>query len=541
MPSAYSPYNNRKRLGMFLKALPFLLIAIGGLVAVTQLKVVREFFSRASGEEANLTVDTQAVLGPMPRPWRNLAQGGEQFNWRMGPILSQVRSLKPEYIRIDHIYDFYDIVGGTPGNLTFDFSKLDGLLDDIKAAGAKPYIALSYMPPVIANGDILAKPARWEDWQLVVQKTIEHVSGERRTPDVYYEVWNEPDLFGNWKYSGDKNYLTLYMYAARGANAARGVLPFKFGGPAITALYKNWFDALAKFAIANNLRFDFFSWHRYDRKTGQFEKDISDVHEWLKDYPQYQNMEMVISEWGHNSNNDRGYDTSFGAAHTVATAIQMVGNIDKGFVFEIEDGKDPEGNAQWGRWGLLTNQAFGAQPKSRYYGLRLLDRIGETRLDLLGKGTWVKALAARSLATDNVTVVLANYDPAFDNVETVPITFFNVFPGAYTIKHTFLGGTADEEQVATTEASLKTTLTMPANSVALLELIRTPLVPESTNAAEAATRSAFPAVQIESTTPISTSTPIVTPFSTPIPLPTQQATSSASPTGPSGFGRLIER
>jgi hypothetical protein len=219
----------------------------------------------------------------------------------------------------------------------------------------------------------------------------------------------------------------------------------------------------------------------------------------------------------------------------------MVGNIDKGFVFEIEDGKDPEGNAQWGRWGLLTNQAFGAQPKSRYYGLRLLDRIGETRLDLLGKGTWVKALAARSLATDNVTVVLANYDPAFDNVETVPITFFNVFPGAYTIKHTFLGGTADEEQVATTEASLKTTLTMPANSVALLELIRTPLVPESTNAAEAATRSAFPAVQIESTTPISTSTPIVTPFSTPIPLPTQQATSSASPTGPSGFGRLIER
>src|SRR6185369_10750978 len=283
--SAYPSYT-KKRLVLFLKILPILLLVGGAIFGIAQLKVVREFFGQASGEPANLQVDTTAVLGPMPRPWRNLAQGGEQFDWRMGSLVPSVRALHPEYVRIDHIYDFYDIVKGTPGNLTFDFSKLDGLIDDIVATGAKPYIALSYMPPAISNGDILGKPQRWEDWQLTIQKTIEHVSGQKGIANVYYEVWNEPDLFGKWNYYGDKNYLTLYDYAARGAANARGVKPFKIGGPAITALYQNWFDAVAKFAVNNHVRLDFFSWHRYSTDLDLYKKDMFSVKEWVAKYPQ---------------------------------------------------------------------------------------------------------------------------------------------------------------------------------------------------------------------------------------------------------------
>lgn len=525
---------------VLLQLSPLLIILVVTFVAVFNLQVVREFFGRASGQPANLVIDVQSDLGPMPRPWRNLAQGGEAFDWSMSPIVGKVRALNPDYIRIDHIYDFYHIVNRDgSGNLTFDFSKLDPILDSIKASGATPFISLSYMPPAIASSDIVSQPNSWAEWQLTVQKTIEHISGAKGFSNVYYEVWNEPDLFGGWKRSGDRNYLTMYASAARGAANARNVRPFKIGGPATTALYKAWFNDLLNMTSKNNIRIDFFSWHRYDRKIEQFEKDIAEVNEWLQAYPQYQNMEMVISEWGHNSNNDSGYDTSFSAAHTVATAIQMVGHIEKGFVFEIEDGKDPAGKAQWGRWGLMTNQAFGAQPKSRYHGLRLLDRIGETRLDLLGKGTWVKALAARTLSTDDVTVVIANYDPAFDNVETVPLTFFNLIPGNYTVKQTFLGGRSNTEEVATTEASLKTSITMPANSVALLELIRSTVTPPTSTSAETATQSAFPSVASTSATP--TSTPIALP-TTPVvtPLIFQQSTTSATPTVPSGFGRLLE-
>jgi xylan 1,4-beta-xylosidase len=445
-------------------------LVIATLVGVSQIQVVREFFSRASGEPANLVIDTQAVLGPLPRPWRQLAQGGEDSKWRMQPLTAQVKALNPTYIRIDHIYDFYEIVQGTPGNLTFDFSKLDPILDDIKASGATPYIALTYMPPAIAEGDIVSKPKRWEDWQLTVQKTIEHVSGTRKTPNVYYEVWNEPDLFGGWKYYGDKNYLTLYEYAARGANNAKGVQPFKLGGPAITALYKNWFDALAKFVIEKNLRFDFFSWHRYSNDLEQYRKDMTEARTWLSNYPQLEpHVELHITEWGHDSNNHAGYDTNYGAAHTVAGAIEMVNVVEKAFAFEIQDGKSPEGKEFWGRWGMFTHPDAGAKAKPRYHALRMLDKLADQRLSLLGKGTWVKALSARD-AEGNTEVVLANFDQFGSHSETVPITFENIQPGSYTVSKEFLGGRVQNEQVATTAAVLQTTVFMPANSVAFVEL-----------------------------------------------------------------------
>lgn len=463
--------HNRKKL--IAQIVPILLIVFIILAGISQIRVVREFFGQASGEPANLVIDTQAVLGNIDRPWRNLAQGGEGFDWRLKPLVGQVKALKPEYIRLDHIYDFYDIVKGTPGNITFDFSKFDEVIKDIQATGAKPYIALSYMPPAISSGDIVSKPKRWEDWQLVVQKTIEHVSGQMKISDVYYEVWNEPDLFGGWKYYGnDKNYITLYNYAVKGANNVRGTMPFKIGGPAITALYKNWFDAMAKNSIENNVRMDFFSWHRYNVDLTQYRKDMSDARAWLAAYPQLEpTVELHITEWGHDSNNQAGYDTNFSAAHTVAGAIEMMGVVERAFVFEIQDGKDPKGQSHWGRWGMFTHQDFGASPKPRYNALRMLDRISNQRLQLLGKGTWVKALAAKS-ETGSTQIVIANFDKNNAHSENVPVTFENIEPGQYTVTKEFLGGRKQVDSVATTAATLKIQVAMPVNSVSFVELTK---------------------------------------------------------------------
>lgn len=476
MKNRTSPFSSLKRKQqrqrLFAGGVIFLILTVLTTVVVTQINTIREYFSRASGEKAAIVINTTAVLGPMPRPWRNLAQGGEAHDWRMQPLVPQVKALEPEYIRLDHIYDFYDVVGGTPGNLTFNFSKLDGVLDDIKATGAKPYISLSYMPPVISSGDIVSPPQRWEDWQLTVQRTVEHISGTRKTSDVYYEVWNEPDLFGNWKYYGDRNYMTLYNYAVRGAVNARGVLPFKIGGPATTALYENWFIAMADNATQNNVRLDFFSWHRYSNDLNQYRQDMTDIRTWVRRYPQLEaTMEFQISEWGHDSNNHAGYDTTLSAAHTVAGAIEMVGVVERAFAFEIQDGKDPAGQERWGRWGMFTHGDFGAKPKPRYQALRMLERIGDQRLQLLGKGTWVKALAGKD-EQDNIEVVLANFDPQGRNSETVPVTFENIEPGEYSMTQEFLGGRKQTIQIATTSAVLQTFVPMVANSVALIELTK---------------------------------------------------------------------
>lgn len=437
-----------------------------------QIQVVREFFGQASGKPANIVVDTTAVIGPMPRPWRNLAQGGEDHSWRIGNLTNSVATLKPEYIRLDHVYDFYDIVQGSPGNITFNWTKFDLIIDDILATGAKPYIALSYMPPAISSGDILAYPVNWADWQLVVQRTIEHLSGTRKISDVYYEVWNEPDLFGSFKYYGDKNYLTLYSYASVGAKNARGVLPFKLGGPAITALYKNWFTAWAKGCVSNNWRCDFFSWHRYSTDLDQFAEDMDLAREWVQEFPQLEpTLEFQITEWGHDSNNNSGYDTQYGAAHTVAGAISMSNQVERAFAFEIQDGKDPAGNQYWGRWGMFTHNDFGANSKPRYRALRLLDSIPDQKLQITGLGSWVKALAAKN-GKGETEIIMANFDPKGRNSEMVPVTFLNVEPGNYTFSQEFLSGSVQNQQIATTAAVIRTEVFMPANEVAKLKLIR---------------------------------------------------------------------
>ena len=470
MKKHYYPSSKRKVINGFL----FIFLGVAAIVGASQVSSIREFFTKASGEQADIFIDTQAVLGPLNRSWRNLAQGGEDHNWSIQPITDKVSALNPEYIRIDHIYDFYNIVQGSPGNLSFDFSKLDIILSDILATGAKPYISLSYMPPVISKGDIVDEPHDWHDWQLTVQKTIEHVSGTRGISNVYYEVWNEPDLFGGWKYWGPKNYLTMYSHAAIGARNAQqnpGLQNFYLGGPATTALYKNWFDALAKHAINNNLKFDFFSWHRYDHSLNVFQTDLESVRSWLARYPQLvPTLELHVTEWGPDSENHPAYDNSYGAAHAVAGAITLNQFVDRAFVFEIEDGKDPSGQANWGRWGLLTHQSFGSTPKPRYHGLRLLDRIGSQRLQISGQGTWVKAVAARN-DLGNTQVVIANADLYAKNSELVPVTFNNIQPGNYQFNLEFLDGRTQNILLATSSATLRTEVPMTPNSVAIGELV----------------------------------------------------------------------
>lgn len=447
--------------------------AIIGLIgAVLLVRVSQEIYSRATYQPATLQVDVSRVLGPLPRPWANLAQGGEDHNWRLQPLISQIKPLRPEYIRLDHVFDFYDIVSGTPGNLSFDFTKFDLLLQDIRAVGATPYIALSYMPTTLSrDGTVTGEPLRYEDWQEMVRQMVRHVSGTRGFNNVYYEVWNEPDLFGNWHYGGSKNYLNLYAAAARGAASANVKTTYKIGGPATTALYKNWIQSLAAFAQTNQLRLDFISWHRYTTNLDQYRKDATDVRQWLAGYPNVsQNVEFHITEWGHESDLDPGYDTTFGAAHTAAAALDMVGTIERAFVFEIQDGRGPEGKAYWGRWGLFTHGSVGAQPKPRLRALQLLNRLGTERVQLLGKGTFVKAVATRG-ANNTVQIALANFDPKGRNAETVPVTLMGLAPGNYSLKMTFLNRPSSESSLNLTQASqVQFQVPMGPQEVAIVEI-----------------------------------------------------------------------
>lgn len=466
----------RIRLTFQMVSLAILTFSLIIVLVLWKREEIYRLFSEASGTPANLVVQTQTPIGELPKPWLHLAQGGEDLSTDMiAPVISQTRAITPQTIRIDHLYDGYDVVGrNEQGQLTFNWTRLDQIVGSIIQTGAAPMLSLSYMPPAIASGDIISPPRDWNEWTLVVQRTIEHYSGERAIPNVSYEVWNEPDLFGGWKarISGDRAYFELYKWAAVGASRASVRQPYKLGGPATTAPYQTWVSGLLQFAQTNNLRLDFISWHRYTKDMKLFEDDLALVDRQLLKFPQLAaRMERYVTEWGPDSENHPSNDSMVGAAHLVSVARTTLGQIDRLYTFEIVDGKSPDDQPLWGRWGLLSHPSFGATPKPRYLAMQLLNRLTGIRLNVTGEGSWVRAIATRK-SDGGLQILVVNYDQFGGHSEQAPLAIEGLRPGGnYRFTRQLLGGGTTSETVSADESgAIRTTLSFPANSVILIEL-----------------------------------------------------------------------
>jgi hypothetical protein len=429
-----------------------LIILISVPVSIFLLGQKTSFFNRASGTTANISIDASNFLGGKSESWRYLAQGGEEKGRQLPPVIDKVKVLRPKYIRIDHVFDYY-----TP-------DELDQIIRDITQTGARPFISLSYMPNNLArNGDVTSMPNNWSEWENLVTKTVERISGRNglNIDEVYYEVWNEPDLFGKFKYYGDKNYLELYKHTALAIKRANNVNNLKVGGPATTAFYSNWTDALITYTVENNLTLDFISWHRYSKDMSVFEDDYNST----QNYP---NLEKIITESGPNSENDKVYDTNQGAIHLISLIATLEGKVDKVFTFEIKDGVGSE--KYWGRWGILTNEKWGTpEIKPRYRAFEFLNNlIGSSNIKVEGNGSWVKALAKRS--DQKVQILIVNYDQYGTHSENVPLKILNLPSNSFNLKRIDFGGGVNTEQIEVQNNMWETTLMFNPNTASILEL-----------------------------------------------------------------------
>jgi len=460
----------KRRLLLFIIFLPILFVTVF---------LGYQFYSRATSIKANIIIDTTQIAGPIPNRWKALAQGGEEMGVRMlQNVVPQVAELYPRYIRLDHIYDFYDVVSrSSDGQLSFNWTKLDETVCDIYHTGAKPFFSLGYMPPTISeDGNLIGKPKDWKEWSLLVQKTIEHYSGINTRlcgqiygqwlTDIYYEVWNEPDIesFGKWSiYGGSKDYKTFYRVSVEGANQAKDVYRFLIGGPATTAPYKNWFQRFLNFTTENNLRVDFLSWHHYSKNANDYVDDIHKLNDWLSppQYARYRSLPKIISEWGFDSDPNLITDTNIGAAHTIASIRNFIEeSFELAFLFEIKDGQTP-------RWGILKHEG---EKTPRYNALQMLNALDGNRIKLSGEGTFVSGLASTN--SEHTNVLLVNYDLNNRNTESVPVTFTRLFDGKYTLSVTYLEENIINYDLKTVGGQIIKKILMPPNSVVSLKLKR---------------------------------------------------------------------
>lgn len=452
----------------------FLSYLLFGFISDNQIP----FLSRAYYQKANLVIDAKDFAGPLQHNWRALAQGGEESGVRMLENVSlSASSLRPRYVRLDHIYDFYKVVSrDNNGHLNFNWTELDATVCDIYRMNAKPFFSLGYMPPEISvDGSLISMPKDWSEWSLLVQKTVERYSGlETRLcggvyndwlKDIYYEVWNEPDLegFGKWSIYGGKDYRALYYYSAKGALAAQNVNRYLIGGPVTTRPYRNWFVGFLNYVSQQNLPLDFISWHHYSTSTNDYTNELKNVHSWLSDptFKKYQKLPLIISEWGYDSNRNPIADTNVGAAHTVATIRDLVDQkVEMAFAFEIKDGLSPS-------WGIFT---YEGKPKPRFYALKLLNVLGRHRLHVQGEGSLVRAIASLGTA-GRISLVIVNYDPENRHLESVPLTISNLNNGSYRLIQTDLSEQKMIEELSVNTGEIKKDLLMNPNTVISLEII----------------------------------------------------------------------
>lgn len=442
--------------------------------AVTEQQTSKKI--KADNHRLEIIIDYDSITGPVPLNWRALAQGGEEKGVRMlGNVTSKIAALAPRYVRIDHIYDYYDVAtSNRQGGYDLNWDKLDDTVCDIYRAGAKPFFVLGYMPEALSGKtDLISAPKTWDMWSFIVQKTIERYSGKDTRlcgqvtgefmNNIYYEVWNEPDLesFGKWShYGGSKSYLDMYYYSSQGALNAQNVNKFFLGGPANTALYKNWITNLLDHVDSHNLRLDFISWHHYSKNPNDYTQDMVNINSWLTGkYEKYASLPKIISEWGYDSDPNPVSETSLGAAHTFVSIRNLVEQkLEMAFAFEIKDGPSP-------RWGILS---YTGEEKPRYKILKLLNIIDGHLLNVMGENDNIKVLSSRKL--DNMSFVVGNYDPSNQNAYLIPIKVSNVTNGTYTVRLSDINRLVNEQEITVSNGQYSTEIYLQPNEIVGVEI-----------------------------------------------------------------------
>jgi len=439
--------NNRKQIIILF----FLLIST--VAALTLFSQIQVWQKKAEVGPAEAVFDSLPTK-PINRVWANFSQGGEEQGLMLLPAEKEIKKLQPQVIRIDHI---------------FDYPSLDERVNEIISLGATPFLSLSYFPSFIAN-DPVGTPNSYQEWENLVAKTIQKYSGkaERNLGNVYYEVWNEPDLFGKM----DPNtYFALYKASAQAAQKCQACNPFKIGGPAITTLKKDWMNSFLTLVRQQNLRLDFISWHSYQTNP---RKTLSET-ETLKSLGNFTNKELIISEWGSSPKVSPLHDSTFDACHAISSVALLKNYLNKIFTFELVDGPSPEQKKYWGRWGLLTHKTSGLTPKPKYFSYLYLNKLLEFETNQAFITPSLSAISSTDGKENFVIVTCSSVNP---NESTINLKLDKLPPGIYSINTYSLLQNRNPlipmiSKTSFNGGEFKLKLPASANSIHLIELTRT--------------------------------------------------------------------
>ena len=414
--------------------------------------------SQGAPQPVTITVDAAGVRGRLSRVWHMV--GSERLS-QLCLTGEDGRTIAAEFaeaLRLAHtdlgvtlvrahaiFHDDNTVASRDPdGSLTFDFSRVDAIYDQLLRDGLRPVVELSFMPAALARDPeqtvftyrgIISPPADWAEWRQLVTALTAHLVERYGLDEVArwaFEVWNEPNLEVFWP-GTMADYLRLYDEAAL---AVKTISPrLLVGGPATAA--SEWIEALAAHAERNDVPLDFVSTHTY----GNLPVDPRPA---LRRHG-FDGLPVWWTEWGVGSTHfGPVHDGVLGAPFVLSGFKSAQGRLDAVAYWVISDHFE-----ELGRPPRLFHNGFGLLSvgnlrKPRYWAAHLAAHLGDHVLPATAEGdgaeVLVQAWAARNdhgtidvlVWNGTINAALAQGDPRLDR--HIQLTITGLEPASHTVE-----------------------------------------------------------------------------------------------------------
>ncbi len=333
---------------------------------------------------------------------------------RMGLALHQeyLRHLKmvQEYIGFRHIRGhglFCDDMAiyqeDRDGNVTYNYTYLDRVMDSYRELGLSPFLELGFMPEKMASGKQtvfywkgnVTPPASYDAWTDMVKALLEHLCQRYGRDEVVtwpVEVWNEPNLPGFWENADMEEYFKLFhrtFLAVKEVDSR-----FRVGGPAVCGgSDEKWIRAFLEYCAKNQIPLDFVTRHHYTTElpedVGHYgyaelmqaedgfanlrtSRDITDS------FPQYKGLEIHITEFNTSYiPNCPLHDTNQNAAF-IAQQLSRLGDSSESYSYwtfgDVFEERGVPFTPFHGGFGLLAN---GCIPKPTFWTFVFFKKLKE--------------------------------------------------------------------------------------------------------------------------------------------------------------------
>ena len=330
------------------------------------------------------------------------------------------------------------------GNPCYNYQYIDALYDFLVSIKMKPFVELSFMPTALASGTKtifwwkgnVTPPKDYKKWQDLIKDLTLHFTNRYGAEEVktwYFEVWNEPNLKGQFWTSTQEEYFKLFDYTSQAIKSVNA--QYKVGGPATAGI--NWVSELIDHCTKNAIPLDFISTHSYGVKQGHLDefgkagtilsKDPSSIsggivnfHNHMANSPNAK-LELHYTEWSSSYSPSDPFHDSYQSAAYILDKLKRIGNAANSMSYwvftDIFEEAGPRFTTFHGGFGLLNIEGI---KKPSYFSYYLLNKLGETELTNSDSSSYTT-----KSATGNIQVLFWNFKNTLPTDSTNDQSYFN--------------------------------------------------------------------------------------------------------------------